>query len=316
MKSSISDLLKQLRDLINEPRRNWELMHSIQSFNQLCSAIDVISDTDSAIEAYIQSKATEDHIGMLYLQNIGVLQALVLQQDAMDHIKAALEISGKRLSKLEELKEIRIFRNEAIGHPSKGSKSFHHISQISLNTVGFELHTHSGWQCAIKAINLPERIRIQQDVVQEYITDYINEEKKRKEEHCNMFKGGPFTKVFPLNHDYYYEKLGNEIVGSRRYGLGPSLLETFEKAIEDLIKKLDERGEREPRLNDLKFYTRPALNAIYRLHEYFTNANDGFLNEDDAMAFLLNLELNFEKLFNLAVEIDRDYFNNSHPIDE
>jgi len=49
---SISELETEIRDFINRGRRQQELLADPASWNTLCSALDVIGDTELALEAY------------------------------------------------------------------------------------------------------------------------------------------------------------------------------------------------------------------------------------------------------------------------
>ncbi|MFC1781911.1 hypothetical protein ACFLZ8_06595 [Planctomycetota bacterium] len=82
---------QQVRDLINNPRKQFNLLKNPKLWNQLCSSLDVIEDTDLAIKAYQESKSSQND-GQKYLQLYGVLQALFLQQDAVDHLCESLSL--------------------------------------------------------------------------------------------------------------------------------------------------------------------------------------------------------------------------------
>jgi len=137
------DLLeKQLRELINAPRRHTELRANYSQFSQLCSSLDVVGDTETALGDYLAPHPAEPSLGELYLLTYGVLQVLVVQQDAVEHIADSLSISYTRA---EGLKEIREVRNDATGHPTRRGHSpgtaFNHISQTTLSRKGFDLVT-------------------------------------------------------------------------------------------------------------------------------------------------------------------------------
>lgn len=78
--------------------------------------------------------------GSSYLLAYGFLQALFLQQDAVEHLHDAIQLPWESDPLLKEIREIR---NDSIGHPKnrQGGKSFSLISRPSISKSGFELMT-------------------------------------------------------------------------------------------------------------------------------------------------------------------------------
>ncbi len=153
----VLEAASRFRDAVNLSEVQPELMESEQNWGQLCSAMDAIQDTQSAIDAWRGGAATDD-LGERYLRVYGVLQALFLQQDALKH---AAEGVGEEWEPTEDLRAIRIVRNQAIGHPTKqGSQdaSFG-IVQWSMTTDSFELssfsHRRTGGEFS-RQIDLPQ----------------------------------------------------------------------------------------------------------------------------------------------------------------
>ena len=80
---SISILEQELREFINHPRRQAGLLSDVASWNIICSALDVVGDTELALDAYLnlQQLSTD---GEKYLMVHGVLQVMEVQQDAVN----------------------------------------------------------------------------------------------------------------------------------------------------------------------------------------------------------------------------------------
>ncbi len=78
----------KIRDIINRPTQKFNLLKDLAVHSQLCSSLDTIEDSDLAIEAYV-NKSTKD-TGNQYLRLYGVLQALILQQDAVKHLSESV----------------------------------------------------------------------------------------------------------------------------------------------------------------------------------------------------------------------------------
>ncbi|MBI4338154.1 MAG: hypothetical protein HY683_10050 [Chloroflexi bacterium] len=138
---SVRDCEERLREVVNHPGVQRELIKDTRKWQQICSSMDVIGDTDAAIAAYQQLDSVDD-TGSLYLITYGVLQVLVVQQDAVTH---AAEAVGFPCSFSDEVRRIRTIRNCAIGHPTKrrsgtSTESFG-IIRVSLKHAGFTLYS-------------------------------------------------------------------------------------------------------------------------------------------------------------------------------
>ncbi|MEA2583880.1 MAG: hypothetical protein QOF33_1965, partial [Thermomicrobiales bacterium] len=112
----------KIRDHINGPRLNYILSRNSGKWNQLCSSLDIVEDTQLAIDAYCAADDSADgtnrNVGQQYLALYGLLQALFLQQDASAHLCEALDIPFD-LKDFPRLDAIRDVRNASIGHPTK-----------------------------------------------------------------------------------------------------------------------------------------------------------------------------------------------------
>ena len=73
--ATISELEQRIRDFINRTPKQDELLRDSKAWNQICSSLDVIGDTDVALGAYDKAPPTDD-AGATYLLIYGVLQAL------------------------------------------------------------------------------------------------------------------------------------------------------------------------------------------------------------------------------------------------
>lgn len=142
MTADVSDLVTQVRELVNEPQRQQELLQDTAKWNRVTSALDVLGDTQEAVNAY-GSRTSDQTYGELYLKWYGLLQAFVVQQDAARLLAGALGIRLD-LDDFEDLRIVRDTRISVVGHPveeGRGSatKSSHFISRPTLSPGGFEL---------------------------------------------------------------------------------------------------------------------------------------------------------------------------------
>lgn len=302
-------IASELRDLINTPRRHADLRRDERLFDQLCSALDVIGDTAAALHAYTSSAPAELSVGERYLRTYGVLQVLVVQQDALGHLGESLSI---QYHQHEDLEEIRKTRNDAVGHPSfRGKKtdpSFNHISQVTLSHEGFTLLTfRPGKPQESRTIDLLSLIERQRKLVDAALREFVDHEVRRETEHRQTFRSIRLVAALPQSLDYTLQKIAEEIEGPDRLGIATSLLASVPDAIAEFERQLTERGEL-PAIEDaFSHHARPARHALERLHEFFTPARSQSVTRDDAETFLFRLKHALAELRDLAREIDDSY---------
>lgn len=121
---------------------------------KLLSSIDVIEDCQCAIDCFKKSVIPSTFDSYLYIY--GLLQVLVVQQNAINSIATALDPDGSILSlcqkEFETLAVIRSIRNDVAGHPTDrgGDKDNRFIRLIrgsirkesfSYNVIGDEIKT-------------------------------------------------------------------------------------------------------------------------------------------------------------------------------
>jgi len=82
---NIEQQISQIRDLINKPRKQHLVLRNNHLWNQLCSSLDVVQDTDIAMEAYLRNAFPEEEREK-YTRVYDILQVLVVQQDVARHL--------------------------------------------------------------------------------------------------------------------------------------------------------------------------------------------------------------------------------------
>ncbi|MCY3826868.1 MAG: hypothetical protein OXG10_05755 [Candidatus Dadabacteria bacterium] len=134
LESLISQELKY-RSEVREDRDNWD---------RICSSSDVINDTLQAIGSYVKSDYPDEDVGLRYLYVYGLLQALYLQQDAVECLFKTLRKCYPKNRKFSykqstDLKGIRQLRNETTGHPTETHNGvFTYINRGSLSKWHFQ----------------------------------------------------------------------------------------------------------------------------------------------------------------------------------
>src|SRR6267143_6320914 len=84
---SLYERTDQIRRLINTPWKQSALYKSRRSWLQACSALDVIGDTELAVDAYLQ-EGLEQPDGARYLSVYGLLQAQIFTIRLHRHARA------------------------------------------------------------------------------------------------------------------------------------------------------------------------------------------------------------------------------------
>lgn len=173
-------------------------------WNQFCVALDTIADTCFAIENF--KKNSEDlFIKNSYLIVYGVLQALYIQQDAVNFLKKALFGNDNNIDwnskKYSELDKIRQVRNETVGHPvkkgEKNKKSKYIDDEITSCTIDRSTLTKDGLRYTLwmysktesKTIKFSEIIDLQDKYLSAELELIMKKMQKEEKQHKKNFKG-------------------------------------------------------------------------------------------------------------------------------
>ena len=303
----ISQLESEIRDFINNPRKQCELLKNPAAFNKLTSSLDVVGDTELAIDAFLEKDWPDDD-GSKYLILYGLLQSLFIQQDAVKHLSEALDIEYSLDPLLNDIREIR---HDSIGHPTKRGRgdqenAYNFIARISMSRNGLMLMKTFPDGSAPQFINanLPSLITKQRDKLAVVMSGIIDILKKEELEHKKMFKDEKLKDIFPPVISYYFQKISEAIYGARDLGL--MHLKLVNGCIERFRDALEKRG-----ILEAYYSVTYNINLInYPIHElmnFFEDPEKSKLNENDAYIFKFFVEQNIETLIQIAKEIDEDY---------
>jgi hypothetical protein len=300
------DLVQQIRDLINAPRKRALLLKDRAVWGKLCSSLDVVGDTELALEAYLARKTSPQDTGELYLLMYGVLQVLYVQQDAVKHLAEALGIPYARSA---ELSAVRQVRNDATGHPTKSryGKAFNFISQITMFSGGFQMITvNANGTDEIKQVDVPNLVGRQRPAIATALQEILTKLKEQETTHRKEFRGTKLAEFFPSTLGHTHEKISEAIIdGPGKHAFGAAMLESVTRRIESFRAELEKRGmlERDGAaaysIDELK---RPSA----RLRDYFA-AEDPGMTAADAEVFHFFIREKVKGLCSLAEEIDTEY---------
>ncbi len=208
--SNIQDLRSRIRHFIQHPRRLRPYLAEKPVWNMLASSFDVIADTEMAVCTYEAMSEPEDR-GYRYLTLYGVLQALYVQQDAVESMVWAFEPNAMPKYKIEferEANEIRRIRNQAIGHPTKegnvnslkkpGVQMSHHIVQHSMHKSGFTILTgFANGGHVFTDVNLAKLIEKNRVMIYRVLDRIKSKLEAAEMEHRSKFKDERLADLFP-----------------------------------------------------------------------------------------------------------------------
>ncbi len=236
-KITVSEILSLVRGKIFDSSDQDTLSNS-KYFEQMCCALDTVGDTEMAISAYRCNKLGED-VSSKYLAVYGLLQAIFVQQDAVQHLCNSIELSGNILQSYPRLKRIREIRNDIVGHPTNrgfnsGTTSYHYISQITMNHDGFTCMTcfDGNTSAKFKKVNLLALISDQEKCVSSILASLLEKLKNDDETHKRKFNMSRLTKIF--DHEVY---LVSKIYLGIRTDYTPELNKVNLVEIEKIVKK-------------------------------------------------------------------------------
>jgi hypothetical protein len=141
----IDERLEAIQNLFLDDEQCNRLFVNRELFEQAAAALDVLGDTEVALEAYLNRECGTSE-GAMYIATYGVLQGLYLQQDALLHLYVAFG-SQINLKTYLTLKVVRDLRNIAICHPTRSDQPkpvrFAYIMRTSLSYGQMSLMTTS-----------------------------------------------------------------------------------------------------------------------------------------------------------------------------
>jgi len=235
--SRIRELEKQIRNLINEPRRRAAIRKSDENWKRLSRSLDALGDTEMAFEAYNQMP-NSDPPGSSYMLVYGFVQALSIQQDAVRDLHKALSVSYRRDPVLGEIRDVR----NAVTHQTDGrnKKEFRLIARSTLSKSGFRLvkATPDKLEEDSQHVRLEELLDRQRAPHEHALEALIEALCKEEMEYRERFRDEPLTAVLRPELDSYFEQLceaarGNESweFGMRHMNLIREVLKGFHAAL-------------------------------------------------------------------------------------
>jgi len=302
---------QEIRNFINKPRKRFNLLKNHKFWNQLCSSLDVIEDSDLAIAAYTNSEFSTDD-GEKYLRLYGVLQALFLQQDAVTNLCESLGLPNN-LTSHPKLKEIRDIRNDSIGHPTKRGnyKSYHFISRVTITKLDFQLiSNYENNKTTFRDISVIDLVKEQERYLSKILKEVINVLETEEKAHKEKFKMKKLEAVFPNTFSYYIEKIFEKIEKSKHAEFGLMYVKLVKEVMDKLKESLQERGIEIDTYDSIKYLYELLEYPIIELKLYFERLiakEEPRINDKTAYIFAYFIREQLSQLKEIAKEIDDEY---------
>jgi hypothetical protein len=169
--------LRLIRDILTSQYPDVQFGGDSKIISQFGTALYVVEDCECAIGAY-ETMQWPREVGGQYLAVYGVLQAMFVQQDA---VQALYEAIDEKFEFSHELVRIRHARNRCIGHPAKDTQGgkrakdtqggkravdHHMIIQVTLSHAGFRTQSmNEPHGIRQGSVNLREMISTQRSIV-------------------------------------------------------------------------------------------------------------------------------------------------------
>ncbi|MGC4108719.1 MAG: hypothetical protein QM753_20540 [Thermomicrobiales bacterium] len=212
------------------------------SWNRLCSSLDVIEDTDEAVDAFLHlnptSERRSEEIGLRYLALYGVLQVLYTQQDALSGLHRSLSIPFD-LKAHQGIGDAREIRNACIGHPTEQTHrqrqaSSNFVARITMDTPSDVLFMRAlaDGSTESERIDLSAVIAAHTADVNHILGNVLDDLQQRVNDHRERFKDDHMQDAIPDTLGYMLQKLSEAFYAPDRSIGGLASVEAVQNALD------------------------------------------------------------------------------------
>jgi hypothetical protein len=318
---TLYDLIMWIRDYVGDPHHQPRLMADEFSWHQLCAAMDIIEDTDSAVDAYVGHDFPTD-VGEKYLRTYGILQGLYLQQDALieliDAIRPVRSINPKDVL-TEGLNRVRGARNKSIGHPTRHGRndpfSTHAIIQNSMRKEGFSLLSYSKKNSKpFQDIPVLKLIAKQRAETTRILSEVVEDLRARDETHRAQFREVKLMQAFD-HVSYAFEKIFDELSENSAAAMGKWGVDHLRKSLADFEKELQSRGLSVESYCSIRYLYQDEIEyPLTELRKFLYGEPSDIASRRSATVYVDALRSYFDQLKEIAREIDEEYASEPEPI--
>jgi len=311
----IRELCKEIREYVDEPKILGILLKDTLSWNKLCTSLDLLEDTFTALDYYKQ-QSFPDNLGAKYFHTYGVFQTIFLQQDALLGIT---EVMSKKIDYKKDypgLYMIRELRNDIAGHPTnrggKDRKSFHGIYQGSLQKSSFSavsrFYNNMGEKInqEIRPFDLLNIVSIQEKLSEKILLELKRYLDIKKDDFMKKFGGVILRDKLEANWKYHFSKLSELTSGSENLNLEmikTAHFETLKERVEYFKNQVVARYDSLDYIEPIKFKLEMVDYIIAKIEGHFYDE----YNIVESRVLVYALGGLYEDLLSLADEIDSEF---------
>lgn len=314
MNDYIISEINKIRSIINEPRKQHDLLQRRRDWSKLCTCLDTIEDVEMAISSFLELPDFDAYSGG-YLFIYGLLQGLFLEQDAISHLYDSIfetdDYLKQMLSKYKALQDIREIRNNSIGHPTnRKGRSFYSIVQTSICKQGFDLLSDiEEGKTYFSSINLIEIIELQSQEILTNLQVIVGKLEEEIRMHKEKYREDKLGGLFHLR-GYCIEKLSRCTYIEGTYNGNVDFAFTLLKGIQENYNKFyTKTTERFGQVIDAIDYLHPKITHVF--NRMWSFKEQGMLNNYDAIVMIDALREYLNEAEEIANEIDEEYSNNN-----
>ena len=229
--SSLREVIYQSVDLKNSVFQKKD----DGSWDRLYAALDALEDSQVAIDSYRKLKFVQ------YLELYGLMQAFVVQQDAISHVRATTLGRAIKWSDEKKLNEIRRLRNRTAGHPAdikeRNDRYYSNIDRSSITKESFRYILWSKSGATFHDVNIDETVETQYKAIRRIVNDTIDGIKESEESFMDQFKGKRVRITYDQVTNYHFQK----IHGFSDVTVAQSMLDSLSKIYHEVKSELESR---------------------------------------------------------------------------
>lgn len=311
----INDLTSQISDLLNKPKKQYELLQDSNKWSQLWVCVNTINDIGIMLNNYLQLEIDlEDSNYRILIY--GILQGLYIQQDAIENLFFSLskdEQKNKTKRQIDwkndypEIYKIRNIRNNYAGHPTSNANGFYQIHPNFITLDDFTVLSYlKDGSFSIETLNIKELIAQQNNIVILILQNLIKEIEESELKHKQQFQNESLFEIIK-GVDYGLSKLSElyheDIYGNVEWSRVSfvSVKNIYNNFISLLIKRFDSLEA----LDSMEYLKMKIDWDIKKIDDLFNNNN--FKDNLDTYVYSEHLKSLFSELKQIAKEIDEEY---------
>lgn len=306
---TLTEMSRWIRDYGRDPRHMQRLLTDRFSWHQLWTAMDTLDDADSAMDTYLESEFPSD-TGERYLRVYGVMQALFLQQDALNDLIKVIH-PAKSINVGDVLKDVREARNMSVGRPTnlkRNGKVFAHaISRSTISKDGFDLISFAEEDSkTFPHVPVRDLIEKQRAEAVRILSEVIRDLKETDEAHKIAFHEKKLRKAFDQVL-YAFEKISEDIDGSTPVIMGRWGVDHLQSSLDAFAALLRERGLAVDTYDSIQYQFDEIEHPLSELRKFFAGEPSEISSPQTARVFANALKPSFQELMDIAEEIDNEY---------